>query len=237
MAAEMAMCRLVHALCIAALRPAALAVARRAAEFTTAYAAFPLHYPEVDFPWRSVPGSLPAACGISGILPPSLQQAEHARDLWAGYWRARPNARTGGIQLAQALVEVGKSRQALGRSDEAWTAFQEAVSVQRRVLDRSPDVEFHRILLGWCYDLLLDCGIRRGDWSGAAAALHEREKLWPNDSARLRKASHDYTALADAMARAGTGPTPDAPSLRRRLLAESDRCRRAAEAVSKPAEK
>jgi hypothetical protein len=134
-------------------------------------------------------------------------------------------------------VEVGKAQLALGHSGEAWTAFQEAVSVQRRVLDRSPEVEYHRIYLDGCYDLLQDCGIRRGDWSGAAAALHEREKLWPNDSARLRKASHDYTALADAMARAGTGPTPDAPSLRRRLLAESDRCRRAAEAVSKPAEK
>jgi hypothetical protein len=39
------------------------------------------------------------------------------------------------------------------------------------------------------------------------------------------------------MARVGTGPTSDAPSLRCHLLAESDRCRRAAEAVSKPAEK
>ena len=237
MAAEKAMCGLVHALCIAELRPAALAVARRAAALTTAYAAFPLHYPEVDFPMAVHAWELARGLRDLGDPAASLQQAEHARDLWAGYWRARPNARTGGIQLAQALVEVGKSRQALGRTDDAWTAFQEAVSVQRRVLDRAPHVQFHRILLGWCYNLLLDCGIRRGDWSGAAAALHEREKLWPNDSARLRKASHDYTALADAMARAGTGPTPDGPSLRRRLLAESDRCRRAAEAVSKPAEK
>ena len=234
--AESGMCQLVHALSDAGLRPAALAVARRAAKFTTDYAAFPLHYPELDFGMAVCAWELARGLRDLGDAAAALQQADHARRLWADYWQARPNAHTGGIQLAHAWVEVGKAQLALGRSDEAWTAFQEAVSVQRRVLDRSPEVEYHRIYLDVCYDLLLDCGIRRSDWSGAAAALHEREKLWPNDSARLRKASHDYTALADAMARAGTGPTPDAPSLRRRLLAESDRCRRAAEAVSKPAE-
>jgi tetratricopeptide (TPR) repeat protein len=232
--AEYSMCQLVHALSDAGLRPAALAVARRAAKFTTDYAGFPVHYPDVDY---GMAGELARGLRDLGDAAAALQQADHARRLWADYWQARPNARSGGIQLAHAWVQVGKAQLALGKSDDAWTAFQEAVSVQRRVLDRSPEVEYLRIYLELCYDLLLDCGIRRGDWSGAAAALHDREKLWPNDSARLRRASDGYTALADAMARAGTGPTPDAPSLRRRLLAESNRCRRAAEAVSKPAEK
>jgi tetratricopeptide (TPR) repeat protein len=235
--AENGMCQLVHALSDAGLRPAALAVAGRAAKFTTDYVAFPLHYPELDFSVAVCAWELARGLRDLGDAAAALQQADHARRLWADYWQARPDANTGGIQLAHAWVEVGKAHLALGRSDEAWTAFQEAVSVQRRVLDRSPQVEYLRIYLDGCYDLLRDCGIRRGDWTGAAAALHEREKLWPNDPARLQKASQDYTALADAMARAGKGRTPDAPSLRRRLLAESDRCRRAAEAVSKPADK
>ena len=120
------------------LRPAALAVARRAAKFTTDYAAFPLHYPEVDYGMAVCAWELARGLRDLGDAAAALQQADHARRLWADYWQARPNAHTGGIQLAHAWVEVGKAQLALGRSDEAWTAFQEAVSVQRRVLDRSP---------------------------------------------------------------------------------------------------
>ncbi len=87
-----------------------------------------------------MPGSLLAACGTSATLPPRFNRPITPADLWADYWQARPNAHTGGIQLAHAWVEVGKAQLALGRGDEAWTAFQEAVSVQRRVLDRSPEV-------------------------------------------------------------------------------------------------
>jgi tetratricopeptide (TPR) repeat protein len=227
------MCGLVHALCLAELRPAALAVARRAAALTTAYAAFPLHYPEVDFPMAVHAWELARGLRDLGDPAASLQQAEHARNLWAGYWRARPNALTGGIQLAQALVEVGKSRQALGRGDEAWTAFQEAVSVQRRVLDRAPHVQFHRILLGWCYSMLLDCGIRRGDWSGAADSLHEREKLWPNDSDRLMRLSREFKELAEEMARGPKRLSAEEQSARQHYLAESERTRQAAEAAAR----
>ena len=39
-------------------------------------------------------------------------------------------------------VDVGKPKLALVGSDQGWTAFQEAVSVQRGVLDRSPEVEY-----------------------------------------------------------------------------------------------
>ena len=124
----------------------------------------------------------------------ALQQAEHARKLWADYWQARPDGYTGGMQLAQAWVEVGTAQQELGRHDEAWKAFQQAVGVQRRVLDHLPDVQYHRIYLDRCYALLLECGIRRGDWSGAAA-LREREKLWPRDSGKLRKTARDYATL------------------------------------------
>ena len=82
-------------------------------------------------------------------------------------------------------VEVGKAQLALGRSDLAWTAFQEAVSVQRRVLDRSPEVEYHRVYLDGCYELLQDCGIRRGDWSGARHSVAQTRKTLAQ---RLREA-------------------------------------------------
>jgi tetratricopeptide (TPR) repeat protein/tRNA A-37 threonylcarbamoyl transferase component Bud32 len=231
--AESGMCHLVHALSDAGLRPAALAVARRAAKFTTDFAAFPLHYPELDFSVAVCAWELARGFRDLGDAAAALQQADHARRLWADYCQARPNAHTGGIQLAHAWVEVGKAQLALGRSDEAWTAFQEAVSVQRRVLDRSPEVEYLRIYLDGCYDLLLDCGIRRGDWSGSAAALHEREKLWNNDSDRLMGLSLDFKKLADAMARGSKQLSAEEEAARQHYLAESERIRQAAEATAR----
>ena len=139
MNAEYSMCQLVHG----ALRRRTCAPRRwpspgAAAKFTTDYAAFPLRYPELDYSIAVCAWELARGLRDLGDAAAALQQADHARRLWADYWQARPNAHTGGIQLAHAWVEVGKSQLALGRSDEAWTAFQEAVSVQRRVLDRSP---------------------------------------------------------------------------------------------------
>ena len=192
-----------------------------------------MHYPEVDFPMAVRAWELAHGLRDLGDAAAALQQADHARHLWAGYWQARPNAQTGGIQLAHAWVEVGKSQLALGRNDEAWTAFQEAVSVQRRVLDRSPEVEYLRIWLDGCYDLLLDCGIRRGDWSGTAAALHEREKLWPDDSDRLMRLSRDFKKLAEEMARGPKSLSAEEQSARKHYLAESERTRQAAEATAR----
>ena len=227
------MCQLVHGLSDAGLRPAALAVARRAAKFTTEYVAFPLHYPELDFSMAVCAWELARGLRDLGDAAAALQQADHARRLWADYWQARPNAHTGGIQLAHAWVEVGKAQLALGRNDKAWTAFQEAVSVQRRVLDRSPEVEYLRIWLDGCYDLLLDCGIRRGDWSGTAAALHDREKLWPDDSDRLMRLSRDFKKLAEEMARGPKSLSAEEQSARKHYLAESERTRQAAEAAAR----
>jgi serine/threonine protein kinase len=230
---ELAMCQLVDGLAEAGLSVAALTMARRAAELTNDYVAFPLHYPELDFRMAIHAWDLSRGLRSLGDPAAALRQAEHARKLWADYWQARPDGYTGGVQLAQAWVEVGKSQQALGRHDEAWKAFRQAVSVQRRVLHRSPDVQYHRIYLDRCYDLLLDCGIRRSDWSGAAAALREREELWPGDSGKLRKAARDYASLAAGMTRTTKALTPDVESLYRRLLAESERCSRAATPAGK----
>jgi tetratricopeptide (TPR) repeat protein len=232
MIAEITLCQLVHALTDAGLRPAAQSVARRAAQFTSDYIASPVHQPEIDYRMGVYAWELTRGLRELGDLPAALQQAEHACNLWASYWRAHPDGYSGGMQLAQAWMEVGKTQQELGRQDDAWKAFQEAASVNRRVLDHLPNVQLHRIYLEHCYDLLLDCGIRRGDWSGSAAVLHEREKLWPRDSGKLRKTALDYSTLADATTRTSKVLTPDVETLRRHLLAESDRCRRAADAPS-----
>jgi tetratricopeptide (TPR) repeat protein len=201
--------------------------------FTTDYAAFPLHYPACDFSMAICAWELARGLRDLGDAAAALQQADSARRLWADYWQARPNAHMGGIQLAHAWVEVGKIQLALGRGDAAGTAFQEAVSVQRRLLDRSPEVEYHRIYLDGCYVLLRNCGFRRGDWSGAAAALHEREKLSPNDSDRLMGFSRDFKELAEQMARGSKRLSAEEQSARQRNLAESERIRQAAEATAR----
>ena len=74
MTAEYSMCQLVHGLSDAGLRPAALAVARCAAKFTTEYVAFPVRYPELDFAMAVCAWELRAACGTSGTLPPRFNR-------------------------------------------------------------------------------------------------------------------------------------------------------------------
>jgi tetratricopeptide (TPR) repeat protein len=232
MTAEMAMCQLVHGLSGAGLRSAALSVARRAGELTTEYAAFPLHYPELDFRMANYAWELSRGLRDLGDAAAALQQAELARKLWADYWQAHPEAYTGGMQVAQAWVEVGKAQQDLGRIDEAWNAFQEAASVQRRVLDRAPAVQYHRVYLGRCYDFLVECGIRRGDWAGAADALRERELLWPADPKRLMEVSDGFRELAEKMTRAQTKTlSANEEKQRGHYVSESDRIKQAADAV------
>jgi tetratricopeptide (TPR) repeat protein len=232
MTAEMSMCQLVHGLGGAGLRSAALAVAQRAAQLTKDYVAFPLHYPELDFRMANYAWELSRGMRELGNPAAALQQAEIARKLWADYWQAHPEAYTGGMQVAQAWVEVGKAQQDLGRSDEAWTAFQEATSVQRRVFERSPTVQYHRVYLGRCCDLLVKCGIRRGDWRGAADALRELELLWPGDRQRLMDVSNGFRELAERMTRAHTKTlSANEEKQRRHYLSESDRIKQAADAV------
>jgi tetratricopeptide (TPR) repeat protein len=228
MSASMSLCLLVHALREAQLRPAALAVARRAGKIVTEYAAFPLHYPELDFRMANFSWELSRGLRYLGDPASALQQAEHARKLWADYWKARPDGYTGGMQLAQAWIEVAIARQDLKQYDEAWDAFQEAVSIQRRVLDRTPGVQYLRVYLSLCYELLAECGIRRRDWSGAAAALCEKEKLWPGDAERLLKVSDEFKTLAEEMTRAGKELSSREQTQRQHFLAESVRIKEAA---------
>jgi tetratricopeptide (TPR) repeat protein len=226
-----------HALRQAGLHAAALHVAREGATLTTDYSAYPLHHPELDFRMGCIAWELARALRELGDAAAALQQAEHSRKLFTDYWQERPQALTRGVQLGQAWTEIGKAQWELGRTEEAWAAFQEGTAIQRRIFEQAPTVLHHRVFLSLYYDRLVEYGIRRHDWLGAASALREREQLWPNNAEKLLKVSQDFAALAQAMTRAGKTLSADEQAQRQSYLAESERCRHAGETAASRAGK
>ena len=83
--------------------------------------------------------------------------------------------------------------------------------------------------LSRCYDRLVDYSCRGGDLAGAAAALLEREKLWPGDAAQLTLIANDFKELAERVdARAKGHVSPQNQAEKAHYLAASERIRRAA---------
>jgi hypothetical protein len=137
--------------------------------------------------------------------------------------------------LSDAWQRIAKARWDLGQADEALAAFRESAAVQRQVFERAPSISAYRLALSRCYDRLAYWSSQRGDWAAVAAALLEREKLWPDDAAQLMKVSHDFQELAEALGKGGKQLSPQEQAEQQRYVAESERARRAAEAVRRAA--
>jgi tetratricopeptide (TPR) repeat protein len=135
--------------------------------------------------------------------------------------------------LSPAWGEIAKARWDLGRRDEALAAFREAAAAQRQVFEHDPSVVIHRRLLSRDYDKLVYWGGLHGDWAGVAAALREREKLWPDNAEELLEVSRDFEQLTQQMAESRRPLSPEEEAQRWRYLAESARARQAAEAVAR----
>ena len=221
-----------------AKHPAAvLAVVREAATLTERYA---------DAPWgdqalcaeladRSY--TISAFLCRLGDAGEALRQAEQARRLYVGLRRAAPGVPRYGHGVSEAWERVAKARWELGRRDEALDAFRESAAVQRQVVAQAPSVRAYRVQLGRCYDRLAHwCGLA-GDRAGVAAALLDREKLWPDDAEELMEVSRDFRELANAVGQGRAQLSPEEDAERRRYLSESERARRAAEQVRHAAPK
>ncbi len=129
----------------------------------------------------------------------ALRQAEQARLLFAGLRRAVPAVPRYGQGLSNAWERIAKARWGLKQRDEALAAFRECAEMQRKVVEQAPSVRPFRLRLSHCYDRLAHWGGLHDDRATVAAALLEREKLWPNDAEELMKVSSDFLNLAEAV--------------------------------------
>jgi serine/threonine protein kinase/tetratricopeptide (TPR) repeat protein len=213
----------------AAKCPASLAGARVAAALAARCA---------DAPSRDLASSEDLAyftLTITGLLcrlgdpAESLRQADQSRRLYAALCAAAPDVPYYGQGLSQAWTRVGKARWQLGQGDEALAAFRESAVAQGRVVAKAPSVSPYRKELSRCYDRLAYWGGLHGDRPTVAAALLEREKLWPDNPEELMKVSRDLRKLADMVGQGREWLSPAEDAERRRYLAESHRTRQAAQ--------
>jgi hypothetical protein len=138
------------------------------------------------------------------------------------------------VGLSQAWLQVGKYYWRVGEHERVLHACQEAVAVQRRVVEKAPQDIPYRILLDdrqWRLERILG---EMGRQDEVLASLLEREKLWPQDAARLRLIAADLRKLA---AEVGEGRKELSPQERRqkeRYLQESARVAGKADSLSPP---
>jgi tetratricopeptide (TPR) repeat protein len=208
---------------------AALTIARQEAALTLKYASNSLR----DTGFLEQLGD--ASMDISAVLNQlgdarlSLQMAELSRDAYEEAGRATPDGIGFDNWLQNAWMRIGKAHWSLGARDQALAAFRESAAIQKRVFEREPSNHESRATLSSCYDRLVYFASRGGDISGAAAALLQREKLWPDDAAELTKIANDFEGLAGWVdIRAKGQLTPQQQAEKGHYLAESKRIRDAA---------
>ncbi len=141
------------------------------------------------------------------------------------------------FDLSDAWQRIAKARWQLGQREQALAAFRESAAAMQEAFEQAPSVPAYRVGLSRCCDRLARwCGLA-GDRAGAAAALLEREKLWPNDAEQLRKVADDFRQLAEDVSKGREQLSPAEQAERQRYLAEVGRVGRAADAVRQAAVK
>jgi tetratricopeptide (TPR) repeat protein len=214
---------------------AARAAAGKAAALASRYAALPARDPGFTA-WLAGQSLLTAALlRHLGDAEGSLRQAQEGLRGCEELFRANPDHAGYGNAVSEAWLQVGKALWELGRADECLAAFGEAAVAQRRVFDRNAADPTARGKLSRCYDRLAYWGGRAGRRAEAAAAIREREKLWPGDAAELAEAARDFAALANAVGPETGPPTSDEQAERQHYLGESTRLKRSAEEAERRA--
>jgi hypothetical protein len=210
---------------------AALAIVREAAALAERYAETPAR--DLAFCDRLAEHSVVISAFLCRLKDPgeALRQAEQARRLYVGLRRDAPAVLKYGYGLSGAWERIAKARWELGRRDEALAAFREAAAVQRQVVAQAPSVHLSRVGLSRRYEQLAHWYGLAGDRARAAAALLEREKLWPNNPEELLDVSRDFQQLAEAVGKGRDRLSAEEQAERQSYLAQSERARRAAALV------
>jgi tRNA A-37 threonylcarbamoyl transferase component Bud32 len=208
---------------------AALAIDRQAAALTIKYAANSLPDPGLLSGLGGLAMNLSANLNQLGDAALALRMAELGRNLVQEASRVAPEGDGFDHDLCSAWERIAKAHWSLHAHDQALAAFRESAALEKRFFERDPSSRAARKSLSRCYDRLVDYSCRGGDLAGAAAALLEREKLWPGDAAQLTLIANDFKELAKRVdARAKGHLSPQDQAEKAHYLAERERVRRAA---------
>lgn len=205
---------------------AALAIDRQAAVLTIKYAANSLPDPGLLSGLGGFAVNLSASLNQLGDAALALRMAELGRNLIQEASRVAPEGDGFDHDLCTAWERIAKAHWSLQARDQALAAFRESAVLEKRFFERDPTNRAARKSLSKCYDRLVDYSCRGGDIPGAAAAILEREKLWPRDAAELTKSANDFKELAERVdARAKGQLSPQDQTEKSRYLAERERVR------------
>jgi tetratricopeptide (TPR) repeat protein len=195
-------------------REAALALAREAGLLADRYAMMPVR--DLWFRRWLVSQAIPLAALLRQLGAPAeaLRYAEQSRNLSEEHCRTEPDNLWSLQELSEIWAQIGKAHWDLHQPDKALAALREAAAVQRKVVDLAPSVRATRISLSKCYDRLFDRNRLSGNLTDAATALLEREKLWPDDAAELKRVARNFVELANAVSMR-PGPLSSAEQLER----------------------
>jgi tetratricopeptide (TPR) repeat protein len=165
----------------------------------------------------------------------ALAQAELGRrslEEWMEMENA-PESRRHEDLLSAVCERIGKARWGLGQRDQALAAFRESAALQKHELEREPSNPAYRASLSACYNRLSFYHSLTGDLRGAADAILERTKLWPNNPEQLAMTAEDFSGLAKRVTARSQGHLSHEDEAERdHYLAESRRLRVAAEAAT-----
>jgi tetratricopeptide (TPR) repeat protein len=212
---------------------AALRLARQAAELCSQLAVYPSH----DLAFLStLSGTVTTCSALANQLGEptlALQQAELGRRTIEEWIRTAPDGFRHEDSLSSVLERIGKARWSLGECDQALAAFGESAAIQKQVFEREQSNHTHRASLSGCYNRLFLYRSLVGDLRGAANAISERTKLWPDIAEQLTRTAEDFASLAERVKARSRGHLSHEDQVEHNhYLAESRRLRRAAEAAA-----
>jgi tetratricopeptide (TPR) repeat protein len=212
---------------------AALRLARRAGAVSSQLAVWPSRDPIVLYDLSGLLTGCSALANQLGDPALSLQQAELGRHTIEELIRTAPDGFRHEDMLSLIWERIAKAHWGLGERVPAVAALRESAAIQKRVFEREPSNHACRTSLSRCYDRLVFYGSSGGDLRGAADAILDRTKLWPDDAGQLAKTAEDFDGLAKRVtARNGGQLSSDDQAERDRYLAESRRFRQAAGAAT-----
>jgi tetratricopeptide (TPR) repeat protein len=215
---------------------AALRLAHQAAAVSSQLAVYPSHRLGLLCDLVHTLTNCSALANQLGEPALALQQAELGRRTVEELIRRAPDGGRYEDALCGMWTWIAKARWNLGERDQAIAAFREAAAIRKRVFERDPSNHTCLAPLSKCYNRLAFYSSSGGDLRGAADAILERTKLWPDDAEQLTKTADDFDGLAERVATRSRGHlSREDQAERDHYLAESRRIRQAAEAATRRA--
>jgi tetratricopeptide (TPR) repeat protein len=161
----------------------------------------------------------------------ALRAADRSRQMFEELVRERPNELAFQVGLSMAWQQTAKALWRFKDHDRVLKACQESLAVQQRVFEAAPRVYEYRALLDDRHLRLERILGELGRLDELLSSVHAREKLWPEDGARLRAIADDLRKEAGEVAKGRAELSAEERERRERLLKESARLRQKADGL------